>query len=311
MTLLRSFLAALGLLFAAAQAFAGIHVANNLTEEMSVSPGDHLSKSLIVHNDDQEPVEVKIGQYDYRTLADGSVLFDPPGTQVRSNANWIHLDTTRVRLDKNMEWQIPYTITVPNDPSLKGTYWSTLMVEPAPAAFRTPEKGVGLQFVVRYAIKIATTIRGTGEVKLQISKPVIQVLDKDRRVVMGVANSGTRLFMPTAVLQVYAKDGRVLLESRRPAQALFPGCGLYYTFDVNTLDPGKYASLVLLESEGDTDNVFGAQVELDIPTLGSAPVTQPSLPNAPPTAAPNTTPAAPPTTPAIEPTVPAANPATS
>ncbi len=77
---------------------------------------------------------------------------------------------------------INYTVTVPQADSLKGTYWSVLMIEPIPKA--SPEAGgertIGITAVTRYAFQIITHIEDTGLRKLRFFDPAVSMEDSSR-----------------------------------------------------------------------------------------------------------------------------------
>src|SRR5579871_571567 len=156
-------LAALALT-APAAARAQIAVLSSTVEEKTAAPGEKYSGTIVVSNPGAQPQVARIYQTDYRFAADGTAHYDDPGSSKRSNAPWITPQATRIVVPAHAQVNVPYSIAVPLSDSLKGTYWSMIMVEGAPvepAAGSAAKPAVSLGAVMRYAIQIATHIRNS------------------------------------------------------------------------------------------------------------------------------------------------------
>ena len=82
---------------------------------------------------------------------------------------------------------VNFTVSIPNDQKLAGSYWSMLMVEGIPQS--SPESSrpmakkkteMGIMQTIRYGIQIATHIANTGERKIEFKDP--KVVTKGQRV---------------------------------------------------------------------------------------------------------------------------------
>jgi hypothetical protein len=152
-----------GLLLAPLAGHAGVVVTGSLTHEYEVAPGRSYEGSIDVHNPEDKPQEIKAYQTDYFFYADGKVLYDDPGGLPRSNARWMTLSPRQVTIPPNDTVTVHFTIQVPNDTTMKGTYWSVIMVEPVDEGSTESSKagakdiGVGVSQVLRYAIQIVTS----------------------------------------------------------------------------------------------------------------------------------------------------------
>src|SRR5215467_1343073 len=125
------------------RAGAQLAVLSNLVEERSASRGERYAGRITVRNTTSQPQTARIYQTDFRFAADGTSHTDDPGSSPRSNAPWIHPQMTRLSLPPGAEISVPYTVDVPASDSLRGTYWSMIMIEGTgtPAAIVAAARG--------------------------------------------------------------------------------------------------------------------------------------------------------------------------
>src|ERR1039458_7361355 len=170
-------IAALAACIAPAAARAQIAVLSSTVEEKIAVPGEKDTGTIIVSNPGAQPQVARIYQTDYRFASDGTAHYDDPGSSPRSNASWITPQATRITIPPNSQVAVPYSVAVPQSDSLRGTYWSLIMVEGAPthpsisgSVAGKPAMSVGA--VMRYAIQLATHIQNSGTRTVQFTSPV-------------------------------------------------------------------------------------------------------------------------------------------
>ena len=193
------FLIMLFLLVAATASHAGVSVVGSLTRGNTVSPGDRYEGDIMVRNNDEQPVEVRVYKKDYLFYADGRNLYDESGSTPRTNATWLTVQPAQMTVPPKGTGSFHYTVQTPKNAELKGSYWSLLMVEPMapPAVLPNQEKNkisMGLQTVIRYAIQIVTDFGESGEWMLKF---------RDKKLVM---KEGKRLFEIQGCLACHKHD---------------------------------------------------------------------------------------------------------
>ena len=107
---------------------AEVIIKGSMTHEQTVLPGESYTGSIEVSNPEDKPQDVKIYQTDYLFYADGRVLYGAPGKIARSNADWISFSPKRLTIPPKDTVNIQYTVKVPDDKTMIGTYWSISMV---------------------------------------------------------------------------------------------------------------------------------------------------------------------------------------
>ncbi|OLD43937.1 MAG: hypothetical protein AUI63_07155, partial [Gemmatimonadetes bacterium 13_1_40CM_2_60_3] len=172
------------------RARAQVSVVGNSVEERTASPGDAYVGTIVVRNLTAVSQPVRIYQSDYSFFADGTSHFDPPGSLGRSNASWITPATGSIVVPPSGETTVAYTVRVPANDTLRGTYWSTIMVEGAVSPPRqNAERQVAIGTVMRYAIQIATHLNGESPATVVLEKQrVLFAPDSTRSIELEVRN---------------------------------------------------------------------------------------------------------------------------
>ena len=247
---------------------AGIHVVDDLTKEATAKPGDKVQGAILVQNSGDKPGEVKVYQTDYLFFSGGKNDYGEPGSVQRSNSSWIAFTPSQFVIQPGETAKIYYTIEVPNDESLCGTYWSMLMVEPiADGALKpigsSPDKiNLGIHTVMRYAIQVVVNIGDTGKREIKIANKQIITKDGDRFLQLDIENVGERWLRPWIRAEIYDDQGARIGSFGGSRTRIFPGCSVRIPIKITDLQAGKYTSLVVVDN-GD-DSVWGAQYEMDI-----------------------------------------------
>lgn len=249
-------------IFAPSRLTAQISVVGSTVEEHTAAPGQTYEGTLLIRNQTAVPQPVKVYQTDYRFYADGTSHFDAAASSPRSNAAWITPSATSIIIPASGEVTLGYTIKVPAIDTLRGTYWSALMVEGAPnAPPAAANKQVGLGSIIRYAVQLATHLPATGSRKVAFANQTLSADSTGHKVVeLDVENVGERGYRPSMWVELYDSTGT--LRGRREQQRglLYPGTTLKQRFVFDTLPAGSYKAVVFADT-GD-DSVFAAQYKL-------------------------------------------------
>jgi len=259
---------ALCLLLVPLAGHASIVLTGSLTKEYEVSPGKSYEGSIDVKNPDDTPQEIKAYQTDYFFYADGKTLYGDPGGLPRSNALWMTLSPRQVTIPAGETVSIRFTIQVPRDDTIKGTYWSVIMVEPvpegSPESSRLGQKdiGMGVQQVLRYAVQVVTHIGASGNRQLKFSQMRLSA-DSGRKVLaVDVENTGERWLRGALWVDLYDSKGAYVGKFDGGKQRMYPGTSARFTVELIGIQDASYKALIVVDC-GDND-VFGANVNLEI-----------------------------------------------
>ena len=255
-------------LFGAALASAStIQVAGALTHEYEVAPGASIEGSILIQNPNETPQEVNVSLSDYLFYADGSTYYGDPGTMPRSISRWVTFAPKQLVIPGGEEATVRYTLQVPDDARLRGTYWGVFLVEPVdpgssgsslPAS--KDKVSVGVRQVFRFAVQVVAHVGQTGTRQLKFAKVQLGVRDGKRQLLIDVENTGERWLRGILWVELYTKDGALVGRFDAGRLRMYPGTSVRYTVDLAGVLAGSYKALIVIDC-GD-DDVFGANVNL-------------------------------------------------
>ncbi len=269
----------LGLAFS--DAMAGINVVGDMTQEKSLKPGELFEGSLSINNSGTEAEDVKIYQTDYLFFADGRNEYGDPGKIPRSNASWITFSPRQATVPPKGSVRVNFSVKVPNDQNLIGTYWSTLMIEKinkGSLESSTPpadKKKIQMSFssVMRYAVQIISNMGDTGTRSLKFSDPRIIKDGKGYFLEIDIENNGERILRPDTWIQLVDSNGKFVSSTDKDGkktdrftagkQRTYPGTSIRFRFNLGSIAEGKYKSLVVADCGG--DDVFGGEYKITVP----------------------------------------------
>ncbi len=258
---------------------AGVSVTSQLSWSADVEPGGQAEGNIQLRNTGDKPGEVRIYQTDYLFRADGSNNFGDPGSVKRSNAAWVTVNPHQLVVAPGETAMVYFSVAVPRDPALTGTYWSMIMVEPIAPPAPPVEKGkpqIAVRTIVRYAIQVVANIGVTGKRDLRFVDRKLVVEGTSRFLQLDLENTGEHSLCPTVWCELYDKAGASAgrFEGRR--QRLFPGCSGRFRIDLTKVPAGAYTAVVVADNAD--EYVFGARYVLDLADITAqapAPVSAP------------------------------------
>lgn len=249
---------------------ASIRVSEGLSRDFTLSHGEVISARITIRNLASESQEVAVYLRDYFYTHEGITQYKEPGTTYRSNADWIRLNPAEsIIIPPQSEADLHYTITVPQDSILQGTYWSMLMIE--------PQEGVGIVFDSelemqtqtgirqrsRYGIQIRTHLGETGTTELTIlDRRLIQDSAGEKYLEFDLQNVGERFFEIDIFAEFYNEEGLLEQKVDGPSARLLPGTSVRRSIKLADLKPARYQVLIIFD--GERDKVWGARYNLNL-----------------------------------------------
>jgi len=244
-----------------ALSFSSISITGYLTRENEVVPDQFVEDTIVIHNSADEVATIRVTLSDYTFNHTGETSFLPRGTLDRSNASWITTNKTYFQIPANSSYSFPYSIRVPKEPLLSGSYWSIFLIEPIaePSKTESSQENVGLHVVTRYGVQVATHLSKTGSYGLKI---IDKRLSSDKQLTIAVENNGTLFQTPACFLELINEEGKKVARLEKTKQRIYPGCSVTYTMDLSPYMPGKYKAMLFLDHGEDA--LFGAQYEIEL-----------------------------------------------
>lgn len=235
-------------------ASAQLSVRSNLVEEHQAGAGTRYSGVVVIANASGRAELARLSQTDYRFDADGTTHFDASASSSRSNARWISLQTSHVLVPAHGKVSVPYTVEVPAVDSLRGTYWSTVLVESASDGANGAGGAAGVQVgaVTRYAVQVATHVGVASARTVRFGTPVVTASAEGHRGLMvDVLHTGERGARPVLWVELYDATGALRARARQTRGLLYPGTSLRQQFDLGRLAAGTYKAVIFADSGDD------------------------------------------------------------
>lgn len=242
---------------------AGVVVLNGLTHEYQVQPGESYRGTIQIQNAENAAKSVKVYQTDYWFSYTGESRHDSAGVVARSNANWITYNPELVTLAANQTTAIDFEIKVPADDTLRGTYWSVIMVEGiVPPDTTSHTSGVTINTSIRYAIQIVTTIGESGTSDMQFLG--LQMAKENDQNILNVMleNTGERLLRPELSIELFDESGSSVGVIKAERKKTYPGTSVRIELPLEGVKPGKYSGVLVADC--DEDHIFGTNVSLEV-----------------------------------------------
>lgn len=245
---------------------AGISIVGGLSHERVAKQDKAYRGVIFIRNTADEPQEVKVYQTDYLFFFDGKTIYGKPGKDPRSNARWINFSPKRFTIPAKGLFTVNYTIKVPDDKTLTGTYWSIIMVqeicESSPQAIKA-ERGkikANIETVVRYAVSMVTHIGDTGARKLNFLDTKLLKREKERTLQVDIENIGERWLIPSLWAELYNEEGVYIGRFEGGRRRIYPDTSVRFKVDLSQVPKGIYKALVIADCGG--EDVFGATYTL-------------------------------------------------
>ncbi|MCX6256437.1 MAG: hypothetical protein NTW49_00815 [Bacteroidia bacterium] len=240
---------------------ATIEVVGSLRQVQTGNPGDTYKGQITMQNTGDSPQEVKIYQTDLQYNYEDQTYYEDPVSHNRSNANWIVFSPKNLIINANETQYINYEVTIPKIDSLKGTYWSVLMVEGVnPIDPNQPGK-LNVNTIMRYAIQIVTELGNKGTGGLQFLEPTI-VQDGDKLfLAVDIINTGDHFIAPEVSMELFDEKGVSVKKIEGGKKGLYPTTSTRFRINLEGLEGNKTYQTSIIAAGKDED-VFGIQYTL-------------------------------------------------
>ncbi|MBU4056283.1 MAG: hypothetical protein KKA41_18160, partial [Proteobacteria bacterium] len=249
----------LAMLFGTTGPIFAITVSSDLCQEKVSEPGVGYSEVIKIFNKEENPVEIKLYQTDYKYFSDGTNQFSEPGTESRSNAVWIKQLPQQATIAPKETLLVNYTVEIPDNGQLAGSYWSMIMVEQVNQEelelLSSAQRQMGIHQMTRYGIQVVTHIGDTGSRQIEF-KNLKLVKGNDKRFLqIDMANSGTRALRTSLWVDFYGENNGFTKKVNGTQRRIFPDCGVMQELDLTEIPVGNYKAVVVADAGEET--VFG------------------------------------------------------
>ncbi|PNS37464.1 MULTISPECIES: hypothetical protein [unclassified Mesotoga] len=240
---------------------ADVLIINGLTHIFAASSGQVLSGRIELQNNASEPAIVRFYLTDYFFHHTGSTEYPEAGSLQRSNANWIELQAPEVTVPGNSNMTYSFSVIVPSDENLSGTYWGVIMVEPMIAFADEELEGITVRTKTRYAVQVVTNFGEPESRSIEIVGRSLSNNDGVYSLIMDIKNTSDWWMRPEVSASIFNQAGEVVGEFMGNTLRLYPQTSGRFVVPFEGLSPGDYRVLALIR---DGEDVWGAQYSMKI-----------------------------------------------
>ena len=243
--------------------FSNIIILNGLTHENTASSGSSYKGTIQLQNTANTVKSVRVYQKDYWFSYKGETLHGEPGSLKRSNSKWITYNPEFVELQPDETRTIDFEVKIPADDSLRGTYWSVLMIENiVPPDTSNYNSGVTIKTSIRYAIQIITNIGNTGNSNLQFNGLNLAKNENNSYISVALENTGETILKPVLSLELFDQNGNSVGVIKSEKRKTFPETSVTIVLNLEGIKPGTYNGVLIADCEN--DNVFGTNISFEL-----------------------------------------------
>ncbi|MGO4819844.1 MULTISPECIES: hypothetical protein [unclassified Flavobacterium] len=242
--------------------YSSVVVINGLTHIYSGNSGDQMRGEIILLNTSNEEQRVSFDLKDAIFSCTGSRIFTNEQTHHQSSLEWFDGSLMDKILDPKEKYVYRFAITIPKDKALKGSYWTSLMIDvEKPIKKDKLSKNIGLDTKVRYAIGLLTNVNSLDEVSLDFQKMDVDKSGNNKKLKVKLTNQNLFIEGVKLSLEIYDSNGKNILETATARNMVFPGFCKDYSFDISSLPKGNYECLLVADSR---NQFLGTNISLTI-----------------------------------------------
>jgi len=240
---------------------ASVEVLGSLKHLHNGKPGDVIKGEIRIQNNDNTDQEVKVYQTDLLYNFQENTFYDEPGSNKRSNTSWIQFSPKSLILKAKEVRVIQYEITLPNVSTLKGTYWSVLMVEGVVPIDPNQKGDLSIRTVTRYAIQVVTEIADKGLGSLKFLAPTLVKEGDKLFLAVDIENNGEHYIAPDVSIELFDEKGTSIKVIPALKKGLYPTTSTRFRLDLEGIPSGKtYQAMIV--AAGQESDVFGLEYTL-------------------------------------------------
>ena len=222
---------------------------------VSVSPGQRINDSIMIHNSTDQEQDVRVYWEDFEYVApfDGTKNFMPAGVAKDSASKWISFQPQEFRIAPFGKQKIEYSLNIPQD--IQGGHYGVLFFEKSSKDLG--KDATGMTIVIRMGSLFFIEAKD-GKNK-QAALENIKVADG--KITADFMNQGNVVLIPNSTYYIMDQDG--LVADRGDVKKLYTPPGGIAPFEIvlpGTLKAGTYT--LVINSDLEEGDVVVREIEL-------------------------------------------------
>ena len=253
------------LLFTSIQSFSGVVILNGLTHVHSGEAGSQISGKIRIRNDSPRENRIILYKQDLILSCDNTSIFEYKdiNTNPRSMGSWLKVNVDEKILGSQEEYDLSYSITIPNNVTQKGSYWTVLMIEGADPIREPESQSFQVGSKIRYAVQLITELGSFESPKLQFENVEYKkgANTTSNVVQVKLRNIGQYSAQAKVVLEIYDSKGTKLKVFQGSVRRIYPNLCNVFELEIKDLPKGVYDGVIIADN---TKDLFGSNVSIKI-----------------------------------------------
>lgn len=229
--------------------YASVIVVNGLTHIYNGVSGTQIKGEVVLLNNSNVDQTIHFSLNDAIFSCTENRIFSNSITHKNSSLSWFDGSLIDKTLSPKEKFTYQFVINVPNDATIRGTYWSMLMLDiDNPIRKEKIGNNIGLNTKIRYAIGLLTNVNTYTEVNIDFQKVDLKKDTSTKKLEIKINNLNQYVEGIKLSLEVYDANGKKIFESATLRNMVFPGFCKDYSIDLSTLENGQYECLLVADT---------------------------------------------------------------
>jgi len=250
-------------LLVTAHAFSNVVILNGLTHTYSGRPGDFIQGEIVLMNTTNREQRITFRLNDVLFSCGNTREFSEKISHTQSSKPWFEGRLMDKVLIPGEKYIYKYSIHIPNNSALRGSFWSALMIEvEKPVKEEKLNANINLNTKIRYAVGLITNVNPFTEVSLDFNN-IELIKDKleSNMLEINLINASKFVEGVRLSLEVYNAQGEKVLEKNSDRPMVFPNMCKEFLLDINELKKGDYECILTADSRKE---FIGTNISLSI-----------------------------------------------
>lgn len=241
-------------------------------------PGMLVEDSLYVTNVGTTRGSVDLYAVDATTSQTSGVTFFTPDDPRHDVGAWITLSSQKITLNPGQSQDVPFSLRIPSTVR-PGQHGGGIIARDAVDQAVSSNSG-GVHSIVQVQLQeilgVLVNLPGTLTEKLNVTGITYDRKSTSQNLLVGLANTGTQIIHPSGILQISAKEGKLLQNVPMKLAAILPQTAISYPVSIenHALNSGTYTASISLSYEGGHHVSYETTFVTSLPQ----PVTNQSIP---------------------------------
>ncbi|WP_341200441.1 hypothetical protein [Croceibacter atlanticus] len=238
-------------------------IINGLTHSFSGVSGQTFQGQIILANTSNEEQRVTFELNEAIYNCDQGRVFIANANHKNSSTAWFTSAVNSKVLAPKERFTYKYSITIPEDNTLNGSYWTTLMVNVDKPIKEEVVANIGLDTKIRYAVRLLTDVNINEEVLLDFESVNLNLnpINNKKQLDINVLNQSGFIENVKLSLEIYDSFGTKVLDTKTKRAKVFPEVCRNYSLDISGLKEGIYQCIVIADSR---DEYIGTNISLEV-----------------------------------------------